>query len=77
MAQSKAFHQVAYWNMLNKAEYYAWCAIRNHVLPGGDPISGHPRRPREWGIYNESREAYKAMAKFWIGQAGNYRSLYR
>jgi len=62
------FTQVAYWEMVNRAEYYAWCALRGHRLPGSDPINGAPREPRKalWPWQSdskgESQAAYKAMA---------------
>lgn len=67
--------QEAYWQMMFRAEYYTWCALRGHSLPGNDPQHGIRRS----GLYPvdgraESRVAYKAMAKYWIQQAANYRS---
>ena len=76
--------QQAYWEMSFKAEYYTWCALRDHALPGGDPITGQNRdrwnRRVQWlagGAHTgESREAYKAMARYWIKEAAAYRKKF-
>ena len=74
------FQQEAYWDMLNKAEYYAWCALRGHRLPGNDPLTGAPRQPKasQWPWQSDSKgesiAAYAAMARYWLKRAGLYRT---
>lgn len=67
--------QQAYWEMVERAHYYTWCALRGHRLPGNDPITGAPRQPKasQWPFQGDSKGeslvAYKAMAKYWLDRA--------
>lgn len=75
-------HQKVYWDMIDRAHYYTWCALRGHRLPGNDPINGAPRQPRasNWPFQSDSKgeslAAYKAMAVYWINRASSYRGKY-
>lgn len=64
-----------YWNMIDRAHYYTWCALRGHTLPGNDPITGKPRGRawREFWDRKESTIAYIALARYWVQQAAVYR----
>ena len=72
------FQQSAYWDMMYKAEYYAWCALRGHTLPGNDPLRGNERKRTVLHFYDsrlskESQVAYCAMSRYWINTAKEYR----
>ena len=57
---------------LTRASYYRWCASHSEVLPGNDPITGIPRkerRPFYRAQEEESRVAYKAMARLNLERA--------
>lgn len=61
------YQQQAYWEAYNRANYYLWCALRGHNLPGNDPISGRSRAG--WRAYGaEGRVAYKALARYWLAE---------
>lgn len=70
--------QVQYWQMAFRAEYYTWCVLRKHHLPGNDPIEGKPRGKswKEFTAFGESRAAYLAMAHYWLQQANQYRQQF-
>lgn len=56
------------------ATYYRWCASRWDTLPGGDPITGQPRRRGyNSGAEGEGHAAYLAMARYWLAQARAWR----
>lgn len=52
-----------------RARYYAWCALRGHVLAGRDPVTGRPRAAWSWQDRAESRAAFVAMARHCLAQA--------
>lgn len=54
-----------------KAEFYRWCAIRGHTVPGNDPLTGRPMADGPLSHENRaaSREAYKAMARYHLDRA--------
>ncbi len=65
-----------YWEeCYQRASYYLWCGLRGHILTGNDPLSGAPRTRDAWMPHfrNESRTAYKALARFWLEQLRNRR----
>jgi hypothetical protein len=56
-----------YHEAIRYAQFYTWNALRGHALPGNDPFTtcrANAHRGRE-----ESRVAYKAMARFWLEKA--------
>lgn len=69
---------INYHQAILRAEYYRWAATRGHTLPGNDPVMGTPRsgkygQPGRVIAEMESRVAYKAMARFWLSEAGRIR----
>lgn len=57
-----------YWEeCYQRASYYLWSALRGHVIAGNDPLTGWPRaHAYPFPCRDESRVAYKALARFWL-----------
>jgi hypothetical protein len=52
-----------------RASYYLWSALRGQIIAGNDPLTGTPRAERAFlapQFRDESRAAYKALARFWL-----------
>ena len=63
-----------YWRYIQLAEYYRWCALRGHLLPGNDPITGESRDNQTWRYSHRitesaHRKAHIAMARRYLHAA--------
>lgn len=59
--------------LMERAEYYVWAALRGQALPGNDPQTGRPKRALDHTHRSEGRVAYMALAKHTLERARRVR----
>jgi hypothetical protein len=63
-----------YHDAISRAQYYRWAVSRKFIMPGNDPLTGLHRNSFFQRITrDESVEAYKAMAHYWIKKSREIR----